>query len=356
MLQKYGAKVIVVPEVARELIAAGFHPLNDKWKESGLIEIFPFQIQVFLAILEKEAGYLRAIQELDLKGQQVVMLCDRGLLDGAAYSGMPYFKNMIRGYELKMADVLDRYHGVVHLVSAADGAPEHYVKDDERTEDIADAVALDHRLVEVWSQHQHHSIVDNSTDFPTKINRALLALNRILHMNQPPQEIEKKFRIWGPIPAWILKSPHYLIEQIYLAQPDRPGIECRVRRKTTEGTHSYFYTEKTPTEIEGVRGEFEEEVPMERYRELIATYADPACRPISKIRYKVRHGSHILEFDIFTGHLEGLRLLEVEFKTAEEMRDFSPPMWLEVTDCSGDNRFSNRQLAEHGIPVQLADD
>jgi predicted ATPase len=186
-LEKQGFFVVIIPEAARQLIAAGFHPVKTPWKQDT-----GFQELVLKTILETEFHYFDVLNEMNID-QPVVFLCDRGTVDGIAYIGKASFENNILDkFSLTYSDLRDRYSGVIGLVSAADGAPEFYKMDDEREEDLEEAALLDKRTMGAWRLHQHFSVIDNSTDFPAKINRALAALNRIVGM-PITTEIEKKY-------------------------------------------------------------------------------------------------------------------------------------------------------------------
>jgi CYTH domain-containing protein/predicted ATPase len=346
LLVKYNFKVIVIPEMAREFISAGVTPWDPAWKTSK-----DFQKHVFLAILEKEARYFQALHDMNLEGRQVVFLCDRGTVDGIAYVGEAPYKEMLSELGVSFADVLDRYDGVLHLVTAAKGAEKFYVNDEVRKETPEEARIIDEKTFAAWQKHQHHKFVDNSTDFPTKINRALLALRRILAMPDQAQEIEKKFRVRGFSPSVIPPgTPSYEITQVYLDRQDRPGIECRVRMKMTDGDCSYAYTEKTPTATAGVRGESEEKITESRFRELCTAYSHPNWKPIKKTRYKIRFDNYTMELDVYRGELAGLVIVEVEFPSVEEMNAFVPPPRFNLIDVTSDKRYSNKSLSVDGIP------
>ncbi len=345
LLEKYRIKVIVVPEAAREFISAGITPWDACWKDP-----IDFQRQLFLAILEREYRYFEALKQMNLGGQRVVIFCDRGLVDGMAYCGEEAYKAMLNYLGLSFASVLDRYDGVFHLVTAAAGAEDFYITDGERHETPEQARALDARTLAAWQEHQHLSVVDNSTAFSGKINRALKALQRILSM--PVQlEIEKKYRVDNFSPDKIPPgSKSFMIWQTYLDRPDRPGIECRIRMKVTDGECSCYYTEKTPTQTDGVRGELEEQITINRYRELGAAYSRQDWRVVEKERYKWVFGSRIIELDVYKGELEGLVTLEVEFESVEARDSFQPPSEFSLTDVTADSRFSNSSLAIRGMP------
>jgi hypothetical protein len=78
------------------------------------------------------------------------------------------------------ASLATRYDLVLHLVTAADGAAQHYTTANNlaRTETPAEAVALDQRFQAAWGRHPsvERVVVDNSTDFAGKVKRSVEAV------------------------------------------------------------------------------------------------------------------------------------------------------------------------------------
>ncbi|HEY1036971.1 MAG TPA: AAA family ATPase [Candidatus Paceibacterota bacterium] len=351
LLEVHGYKVILVPELARELIAAGFDPRQGPWKNhSG------FQKQLLLATLEKKYRYLQLLLEMDLSAYKgVVFLCDRGYMDGAAYVGKVQFEAILQEAGLNPASALDFYDLVVHLVTAAHGKEEFYVNDPERPETPEQARRLDDATVAAWLGHMHHQIVDNSTDFEGKINNALRALRRTLNM-PTTDEIEPKFIVTNFSPALIPQGAEcFQIRQTYLDIPGKTGIECRVRAKSTAHGDSFYYTEKVPTNVPGKRHESEPQISKEEYLGLKVAHTFKDTQEIVKTRYKFPYGSYVCELDLYQGILEGLVILEIEVKTVEEMKTVPKPPQFDLVDVTGDHRFLNRGLAEIGRPSELAD-
>lgn len=345
MLKEHGFKIFVIPEVARELILAGIFPTDPSW-----INTIDFQKHVLLAIIEKENRYLQAILDQKINLQKVIIFCDRGLADGMAYCDRHDFDLMLGELEISATDIIDRYTGVIHLVTAAYGAEEFYIQDEARFETADKARELDDSTFNAWLSHQHVQRIDNSTTFPEKINRALKALKRIVPMPEQ-QEIERKYLVNGSLKGLLNGAECFRISQHYLDIKEKPGIECRVRKKTVIGKgSSFYYTEKTLTKVDGVRGEFEEQISETKYDELIRLYSHPACKPVGKVRFKTRYNNYVLEIDIYEDQLSGLIILEVEFPSIEESEAFVPPN-VELKEVTKDKRYSNRMLAEFGIPI-----
>lgn len=76
-----------------------------------------------------------------------------------------------------------------------------------------------------------------------------------------------------------------------------------------------------------------------------------AGRRVYKFRHQMQHNGVTLELDTYSKELMGLHVVEAEFRSEEEAKAFNPPDWFgkEVTD---DKRYSNRSLAENGIPKE----
>ena len=73
-------------------------------------------------------------------------------------------------------DIRDnRYNQVIHMVSAAKGAEDFYTIEEHatRTEGLEQAKIRDTRAAEAWVGHPYVDVVDNSSDFESKINTLL---------------------------------------------------------------------------------------------------------------------------------------------------------------------------------------
>lgn len=131
------------------------------------------------------------------------------------------------------------------------------------------------------------------------------------------------------------------IRQAYLSAGD---IAVRVRLRCGKGTLTIkgpapSRKRKGPGPL--VRAEYEYEIPPKDARELIAMSA----LRVEKRRYTLPGG---LELDVFEGRHRGLVLAELEVTT--DGPPPSPPEGWEWTDVTSDPRYTNRQLAESGLP------
>ena len=90
------------------------------------------------------------------------------------------FKNIIKIPSTTIVNVVivfrdNRYHQVVHMVTSAKGAEQFYSIEDHATrkEGLDEARDRDTRAAEAWIGHPYVDIIDNSSDFETKINRLI---------------------------------------------------------------------------------------------------------------------------------------------------------------------------------------
>ena len=163
--------------------------------------------------------------------------------------------------------------------------------------------------------------------------------NNILDYNL---EIERKWLIKvEDIPFDLSKAEKYEIEQTYL----NFSPEIRVRNINN---NEYILTIKSDTSIKGlVREENEYIITEEEYNSLLTKKEG---NTITKTRYRFKDEKETeMEIDIFSGDLEGLAYLEIEFINVEDANEYKTPDWV-VKDVTTDFNYKNGYLARYGIP------
>jgi len=102
-----------------------------------------------------------------------VVLCDRGTIDGAAYwtGEGDLFSSVNTTREIELA----RYDTVIHLRTPT-SVRAYNLDNPLRIESIAEAGAIDARILEQWSGHPHRLIVDATEDFLSKASHVLALL------------------------------------------------------------------------------------------------------------------------------------------------------------------------------------
>ena len=106
-----------------------------------------------------------------------VILCDRGTLDGKIFLEDGEFDKVMAMENITERALLERYDCVVHMVSAAIDAEEHYEhgpgsNNPDRYHDLEGAKAADYKGRDIYQAHPHFLVIDNSSGFDRKVDRA----------------------------------------------------------------------------------------------------------------------------------------------------------------------------------------
>jgi len=169
-----GYAVVFVAETATELISSGIAP----WSMQSADVYQEYQIHLQL---EKEKIICEAAKRLK-NNKKVLVVCDRGVIDNKAYMSDGAYKTVLDSMGLDEHTLKNGYDAVFHLVTAAKGACSDYTLDGNncRTETPLQAAQLDDRIVEVWADHPHYRVIDNSTGFEQKIQRLIAEISDFL--------------------------------------------------------------------------------------------------------------------------------------------------------------------------------
>ncbi len=147
------------------------------------------------------------------------------------------------------------------------------------------------------------------------------------------REIERKFLI-TKMPDNLSGYSRVEMDQGYLAIAPG-GVQVRLRK----AGEKHWLTYKRG------RSNAREEREVELTREQFAVlWPGTEGKRLTKTRYKVPLGSHVVEIDVYSGSHEGLVVAEVEFDDEGSAARFEPPDWL-GDDVTHDPRYSNQLLA-----------
>ena len=332
---KQGYAVLIVPETATSLMTSGVSPAT---MENNV----EYQkVQVFLQ-KEKEKAYEYAAHHI--KGDKVLIVYDRGVLDNRAYMEEEDFNLVLNEMGSNLVVERDSYDAVFHLVTAADGAEDAYTLSNNgaRTETIEQARAVDKRLIHAWTGHPHYRIIDNSTDFHEKMNKLMKEITIVL--GEPiPYEVERKYLIKYPNISYLESLPNCQkidIMQTYLGSVS--GKERRVRARGQNGQYIYYLTEKEPVSS-GKRVEIERRLSQEEYVKYLME-ADPTCHTIKKTRYCLSYNSVYYEIDVYPSW-NNQAFMEIELRDENDIVRF--PEFIEVIrEVTDDPKYYNRELAK----------
>lgn len=170
--QARGWCVVFVAETATQIIDAGVTRTLCGDAET-------FQRCVSGMQLAREDRYLAMARIVP--AQKILVVFDRGVLDGSAYVDAPAFDALLGEAGLDRTQALARYDAVIHLESAAKGTGGYMTSNNAaRSETAREAALSDDRILEAWSAHPRHVVVRNRDDFNEKMAAMLDALFELL--------------------------------------------------------------------------------------------------------------------------------------------------------------------------------
>ncbi len=174
--EEFGNKVCFVPEVATMLLSGGF-PVpgkdlewSEEWQSCLQAAVLPLQ-----RAIEDASALVAGAQGAG------VIICDRGTLDGAAYTpgGIKEFcdKN-----KLVAEKELTRYNAVIHLESLSVVCPEKYgnANNETRFEPLERAQQLELATKAAWQEHEHHTVIDGKRGIDGKIAQVIGIVKYVL--------------------------------------------------------------------------------------------------------------------------------------------------------------------------------
>ena len=343
ILQDRGYKVLFCPETATELIINGIVPGEH-------ISLDEFQKFVLDKQLAKEQLYDEITNYYDK--DKLIIIYDRGICDQMAYISKDKFEIMLREKNMSLTDVYSHYDCVFHLVTAADGAVEHYVwndpsKDDcgnnaARSENPEEAIIKDKQTKNAWIGHPHLRVFDNTTDFDGKIKKVIDEICNVL--GEPiPKEIERKFLIEKPSEEEIkhlgcISKSHII--QTYLTKKNNK-TERRIRQRgSKKDGFSFYYTEKTDIG-NGERHEVEDKITPSEYIAYLAE-ADTSLHQVSKERYCFLHDNRYFEMDLYP-FSNKYAILEIELNDINE--EITLPALNIIKEVTNVEAYKNYSLA-----------
>lgn len=167
-----GYKLVFVPEAATMLLTNGYSVADGNER---------FQHAIFKTQTAWE-DMARAYAE-DLGGK-VAIICDRGLLDNAAFcDDDDMFERVAGTYGLDWENILDRYDMILHMRSVAYGAKELFEQDSNnnaRWHDADQSEAAEIEIRRSWCHHPNRHLVEHVDDLDEKLDWCLAKIEEEL--------------------------------------------------------------------------------------------------------------------------------------------------------------------------------
>lgn len=320
--QRTGMKVYCVPEAATLLVAGGL-----EWNDMNHERIIEFQLALLRVQLTLE-DQLYAIARAT--GKPSLIVSDRGTMDGRAYCSAEQFQEILLrgGWTLeKLRD--ERYDAVVHMVSAAIGAPEYYNMDNPaRFENLEEAVEADERLRQMYIGHPCLRVFDNATDFESKLDRVMKFVGHVIG-HEFPHNLTRKFSLKKPLDTATISIPFVRARiTVTVLHNSREEEVMQVMKREQDSVCIYFYVCIKHT-VDGPATKSEHRISAREYASLLQQ-RDPSRVDIVKDNVSFVHKSHYCEVATFIepAWAKGQTVLYVDCENSEQ--ELNLPSFLEV--------------------------
>lgn len=331
-LEQRGYKVFIVEESATKLINKGIKPFGE-----NAISMYDFQ-KIIMRYQLRQENIARAKAKLYSNS---VIIYDRSTIDNKAYLNDISWLRLLKELNLDYQKLMNRYDLVIHLVTVADGKEELYTKANNiaRSEGVEEAKLKDVATLSAYLGHNNLKVVDNSTDFKSKINRVknciLAQLNEPLCLNN-----QYKFLVninnsnMDKVKAISVKS--YIIQDYLISNDD---IDRKVRQKIADGQVSYYLTEK-------IKNKNKEEIKTNRKISRLEylyylKFKDMSLDTVEKVRYSFRDNKEVFNLDVF----ENSNYAILENETTKNISALILPEFLNIEN-NNDVCLNNKQIAK----------
>lgn len=329
-----GYRVLIVPETATEFINSGITPVGE-----NKIDPLIFQELVLRKQLSKEELYEYAANCLG--SDKVIILFDRGTLDGYAYVPEEEMNEVMNKVGVSKRDLLLNYHAILFL----EGAPKFFTTENNVAryeKDASEAAALRQRLLNSYLGHDNLRVIKPREQMKDKQEEVINILSNMLG-NPTRLRDQKKFLVSDVNIEEFLKnvgSGIVDIDQDYLVS-ENSEEEYRVRKMTQGNDSSYHFTVIKKL-ANGTREILKEETINEKAYEKLLALKNKELASIKKTRYSFVYASQYYKLDSFE---DGLMVLEVNL-TKENPTLTLPDFVSVVEDVTNDPDYTNINIAK----------
>ncbi|XP_073845771.1 TRPL translocation defect 14 isoform X3 [Musca autumnalis] len=346
--ENLGWKVFRVPETATVLLSGGvkFSDLTEK-------EAYKFQENLIRTMIQIENTYFELGKS---STRNCLIICDRGVMDASAYISKDKWEKMMASNNWNSIEMRDnRYNQILHLVSAANGAEEFYTTEEHacRSEGVELARELDYKSAAAWVGHPYFDVIDNSTNFETKMNRMIESVCQKLGIDigDRLQATSRKLKfLVATLPPDSEFPPFqdFDVEHHYL-QSSGPKVQARLRKRGQNNHWSYIHTIRRPNVHGQSRIEVKTQLTQRDYINLLAQ-RDDAHFTIYKKRRCFLVNNQYFQLDIYKEpshpRCKGLILLETYSSLSGEALLNCLPKFLNIVkEVTGDPDYSMFNLS-----------
>jgi len=167
-----GYSVLFIPETATELITGGIAPWTMRTPYD--YQMMQIRLQIYKEKIFGESALILADKK------DVIIVCDRGLIDNRAYMSEDEFVKAMAEVGLNEETILNSYDAVFHLSTIA-GSDDYTLSNNEaRTESAKEALMLDEKLASAWGKHPVFRFINCEKDFNKKLEILISEMKAVL--------------------------------------------------------------------------------------------------------------------------------------------------------------------------------
>lgn len=163
-------------------------------------------------------------------------------------------------------------------------------------------------------------------------------------------EIEKKFLIDDEFAGDLLCDnkedfAFVTISDTYIPNAE-PHMTLRLRKKVKQGEPGkYCITRKTLLDPNDKTSMVEQTMELNSF-EYCQLRKGNGTTTVTKDRFKIKYLGHSAELDIYKGRHRGLRVLEIEFASLQEMESWLSTNKIPLKDVTNDEHYAVGKMAE----------
>lgn len=287
-----------------------------------------------------------------------LIICDRGTMDASAFVTKEMWNRIIKAHGWNTVDMRDnRYNHIIHLVSAANGAEAFYNTEDNscRTESIELARERDKMAAHAWIGHPYMDVIDNSTDFDTKVRRMIACVCRRIGVDTGDRlasDSRKVKFLVSTMPPDSAFPPYQDFEVVhdYLITSN-PKAQSRLRKRGQNNYWSYMHTQRK-CDVNSQVIELRRQITHRDYINMLAQRND-SHYTVYKLRRCFLWGNMYFQMDIYKKpchpRCEGLILLETYTAHSSSELKGQLPSFLDIRkEVTNDPNFSMYCLSFKG--------
>ncbi|XP_066995754.1 TRPL translocation defect protein 14 [Anabrus simplex] len=345
--ENMGWKVFRVPETATVLLSGGI-----KFSDLSAEEAFKFQENLLKTMLQIENTFFALGESCS---RDCLIICDRGAMDASAFISREKWEKMMTANGWNNVELRDnRYNQIVHMVSAANGAEDFYSTEDHvcRSEGVETARELDYKAAAAWVGHPYFDVIDNSTDFETKICRMIDSICQKLGIDTGDRlrtnSRKLKFLV-ASLPPDSVFPPFQDFDVVHnYLQTNTPSLQARLRKRGQKGHWSYIHTIRKP-KIHNQVVEVKTQLTHRDYLNILSQ-RDDSHFTIYKKRRCFLVNNQYFQLDIYKEpchpRCKGLILLETYTSAEQNYLQKSLPQFLTIVkEVTGDPSYSMFNLS-----------